>query len=421
MNMTIRHMIALCLMVLVCSISTSHADGVPDILGASADVSTPPAIPITSCGTLGYNIDGTLTFSLISADVAVQNFNRVEKFNRVGRTGYFLTRNNTNSTELIVYSYDAVAMTLINTTIVQVVNQLDYGVQRVGDIFQNDLYLVRNINGGRLGCGVGKVCMSITKIQSNGTVTPGPTVDISGIVINSLDDIYIDSGGIAYVIFSDGANRRMAIFNAPAQTFIGNGPSLGVGAQGVFAYQRTVTDAIYVGFLDGSRTVKKFATGSTTPSATSTYSFSGSNTLQGLSAAVPLNFLLGGSSSFGGIASNIGYKNFDLVTSLSSVSYASTDGSVSRGAAYYDETNNKLHVMMTDVGAGAFNFIRSTVNPFTIEQRFNCATPVQCGSAQFRLYDYAEVIARFYVGSGSLGVGTIQRVKVCATGGPAAT
>jgi len=407
----------LLLFVLTCLIPAAKAIVPQQIYGSSVDGTITTAI-IPPCSTFNYAIDATLTFGLFG-DTPVINQTVVDTSVRADRIGYLVTRNNTNSTEVWVYAFNAVTMALLSSVQLQAFGQLDYTNGKAAVVYNNDLYLLRIINGGRLGCTPARNCMSLTKIDSSGSISVGATVDLNpSITTQTVSDLYSDGTGRLYVGLGDGVNRRVAIFHAPSQAYIGISGAL-VGGSIFFAYNPFSATYAFAGFQN-STTVMRFPAGTTTADATSTYTFSSFNTLNGLSVNETSNYLLGGSTTFGGIAANMGYKDFDLVNNAATLSYLNAaDGSQIIGGLYYDTSNNKLHSIRVDGGSGAFTLIRSTVNPLTIEQRFSLSPTLWAG--QYRTYDYVQSTQRFYFGvTQGLTTGVVTRVKVCATGGPAA-
>lgn len=369
--------------------------------------------PIPPCITTGYAVDATLDIPL-QGDTPVVNVGAVDTSRRADRVGYILTRNNTNSTEVWVYIYNAVTMVVTRSFRLQDFGQLDYGNQRLVAVLNNELYLVRNINGGRLGCGIGRVCASLTKITPSGTAIPGLTIDLVTLSFGGFDDFVVLSDGTAMLGFSDGSNRRLMNINA-----VGFGPPLtGFAGQVVFAYREDGTPLFYAGSLNGT-TIKSFLPGDTTPLDSDVYSYTLSNTSSAFTTVLSRNLLLGMSTSFAGSAANIAYKDLAMDNVRATESYPfSTDGSASRGGTYWDNINNVLHSLRIDAGSGAPSIIRSSIQPLSIQQRFSCAF---CDSSLFRNFNFVQPTLRFYVnGTSAASVGRVTRIKVCATGGPPA-
>jgi hypothetical protein len=408
------------LLIMTCGVYLQHANAIlPNVIyGASSDA-TPPSGFITPCSTLGYNVDATLTFPALGS-VPITNQAVVETSQRADRTGYYVTRDNSFSREVWVYSYDAVAMSLLSSVQLQAAGQLDYG-NRVAAVHNNNLYIVRIVNSGRLGCTVLRRCISFVRISPSGAVSDSGPIDLVTADVFGLNDLTIRASGTAYLAFSDGTGgRRIAILNAPSLSFSGFGPPLaGYTSTALFAFMEPTSPALYVGELNGLR-ISSVPFGSTTESAQSTYSYAGINSSAAFSTAINLNFLLGVSRTIGGTSPNLAYKDFSLVTTQATVSYLnSSDGDARAGGTYYDAANNVLHSIRSDGGAGAPNIIRSTISPFVIQQRYS-ACGIACSNATFRTYDYVPSTERFYFGVNDFTNVTITRVKVCNTGGPPA-
>jgi len=418
---TARHTILFFIVsVLMCMLPTGSSALQPNtIYGANADV-TPPSTFIIPCTTLGYSVDATGSFTAFG-DTPVLNQAVVEHTRRDERIGYDVTRNNTNSTEVWAYAYNAATMGLLSSTQLQVFGQLDYG-NRVVAVYNNALYLVRVVNAGRLGCTALRRCMSLSRVTQDGTFTQGTPIDLVTSDIFGLDDVSIDTDGTTYVAFASATGRRLAILSANSLSLIGFGPDFAINGSGKFATVQEGTPFIYIGYQDASRTVQVFAKGTTTPLITSSFAFSGINVQQALTVATSQNAVVGLSSTVGGTPANMQYRDattFSTISSMQSYPLAS-DGSASTGGSYYDSVNNKIHTFRTDGGGGNPSIIRNTfsTSALTIEERFSCGTP--CNSGLFRAYDFSPSTLRLYVGSISGTTITNTRIKICATGGPSA-
>jgi len=381
---------------------------------AGAVQSTPD--PITPCTSSGFAVDATLLTAKPLNDVT--EFHRIDRGRTADRVGYITTRDIATGKRRWLYSYDARTMVLIASREIQGLGQTTFTNQITGEVINGFLYMYRMVTGGSLSCPGGQQCIYLTKYDRNlnelgSTLASG----LPGITSN-LDDARMNGASTLLLVHANtNSDRYLTTWSVPGSAFISISAALGPKAPGQLAINGDAGWQ-YVGFRDSTRTIKRVQLDSTTVDTTNTFVFSGLETLGAIFAIPESQFVIGESTSFGGLAAVRNYRTGSLNNVGTTNTYLTTDGSAASRASYWDAVNNKVYEFRVDAGSGANNLMRTTPDTAVIEQRFNCTG---CAATDSPTTDFSASNARLYNAfeSDATNEGVV-RVKVCATGGPPA-
>lgn len=405
--------------ILILLSSTGQSQAVVRKTIGGAVTQTPDPIP--ACLTSGYSIDAVLDFTIIPGAQSQLDISVVERSRRPDRIGYFITRNTLNG-EIWAFIYDAVSMQLLRSVMLEPPGTTIFSNQSVGTVFNNTLYMARNVAGGQIGCPPARACMAYSSVSPSGTYTRGNAVILTPATDNvaNLSDLLIMGDGTAHLLFARNAGGAMAIFDSASLFPFFEGAAVpNLGNTAVFADQPIGINSIFVtNTFVNPPAAFVFPSGSSSPTGSSAWA---TNFGQFGNAITYADSLVIGEAYLNGSArGDVWYKTAGLSNALPTVQYPVSPffASQVRAGLYYDRPNNRLHSIRTDISPGSMFIARTTVDPFTVEQIFGLGFDA---TTRFRSYDYVESTERLYFSTNPVaGLGRVTRVKVCSTGGPPA-
>lgn len=382
---------------------------------AGAVQSTPD--PIIPCTTSGFSVDATLLYPYTTANQTTI-LHRIDRNLGSFRAGFIVTRD-TVTTERRLLTYEGQTMMNNKNVLLEASTDLDYAHNSAsGEVYNGSFYLARLVNGGRLGCTAGFTCVSLSKWDFNANKLG--EVILGSINTPNIDDVRLNGASTLLMSVSNAAGfRTLMTFSIPGASFIAVGGNIGPGNPGTLAIDAS-NGYQYVGYNDAARTVKQIQLDSVTVNLSGNFVFAVGDTLTTVypvwdRTPTGIRYMVGESNSFGGSVATRDYQNGISLVDIGQTFYILADGGAVGASTFYDYINNKMYSFRDAAGP---NLIR-TDGGGTIEQRYNC--PAGCLAASNKLADFVLQNGRLYVttepGGGN---GKVNRIKVCATGGPPA-
>lgn len=388
-------------------------------VGANVDATNYP-VTITPCTAYGFSEETTLTLPT--------GFNtpRMVRVDHDGSSNWGYVIADDASGGIRMAAFDLTTMTVSATYVFQTSTPGKYTQvgRYAGDVIAGRLYtamLARN-GGGSCSGGLGFDCPAINIF--NGPIFDSESID-TGHQLATIDDMRASGSSTLLMIVSEGAGTRLFRTYGTSGTFTASGTDTGVSAFGKIA-NFSLGGFQYAGLVNAGASVYQLGTGSPTVNATFAFSSFGGDLLGAIyTLDQTTDYVAGESDITGGAQAERNWVPTGSLASVTNNTYAAggTQGAAAFQGTFYDSTNGKVFSYRELPGA-VMGFVRTSGGPspaFTVEQTFTCVSCNQSGGTATgtQVVDYAPQKARMFVGNTG-APGTISRVKVCSSGGPAA-